>query len=136
MFHHIRDKESPQFQITKFESEHVVSINIYRSAQGSVQDILECLLEMVVEDKTNIISGDINICLMAKPQNKLTTTLVKEGFIQMVKTPTHIQGGHLDHLYIRDTKLQHTAVLHQYSPYHSDHDGICLTLTKVYSRIE
>ena len=50
--------------------------------------------------------------------------LPSNGFNQLVTEATHIRGGHIDRAYWRDVWGD------RYSPYYSDHDGICTTLTK------
>ena len=40
-FAHVCDKVSQNYQITKYESKNVVSINVYRSANGSTDEIIE-----------------------------------------------------------------------------------------------
>ena len=40
-FIHVCDKVSQNYQITKYESKNVVSINVYRSAKGSTNEIIE-----------------------------------------------------------------------------------------------
>ena len=61
-FTHVSDKISQNYQITKYESKNIVSINVYRSAKGSVEEIIEEVKNMENPEKANIITGDMNIC--------------------------------------------------------------------------
>ena len=46
---------------------------------------------------------------------------ISKGLIQIVNRPTHIEGGILDHLYVRQVETVKTFLHH---PYCTDHDGI------------
>ena len=61
-----------------------------------------------------------------------TEWAINQGFQQLVKEATHIRGGHINHAYFRDTSSRsfEAPVVERYSPYYSDHDAICLVLTK------
>ena len=48
----------------------------------------------------------------------------------MVEEATHDDGGRIDHLYLKKSPdMQADTELLHYSPYYSDHDALCLTLT-------
>ena len=73
----------------------------------------------------------VYICYMKIPNNQISKGLRGEGFQQLVKEPTHIMGGHIDHAYWKgDSTLWEEPALERYSPYYSDHDGLCITLTR------
>ena len=93
-------------------------------------DSLEQLLDL---ERLTLITGDVNICLDKKPNNLITTSLHDLGFQQLVTSPTHVAGGRIDHAYLRKPEDHQTSChLNQYSPYYSDHNGLCLSLsTKV-----
>ena len=55
------------------------------------------------------------------------------GFKKILERPTHIQGGHIDHIYWMDrTKRYNLPQVETYSPYWTDHDAILSTITKRY----
>ena len=57
--------------------------------------------------------------------------LERQGFEQLVREPTHIRGGHIDHAYWKDdARVWMELQIERYSPYYSDHDAVCITLTK------
>ena len=86
--------------------------------------------QLVSPDRVTVITGDFNICLDRKPNNSITQFLSQMGFQQLVRSPTHVAGGRIDHTYLRDPKAQLESYnLTQYCPYYSDHDALCLTLT-------
>ena len=82
-------------------------------------------------DKTTVIGGDLNICVLKQPKNFATTSLATMGFEQIVTEATHIEGGAIDHIYIsqgQDTIFDWDLEL--YPKYYSDHDGLFLTTWK------
>ena len=129
-FEHVRDVKTPNFQITMFSSNHLDSIHVYRSADGSLREIKDHLQELVNPCKSVVISGDFNICLDREPNNLISCYLHQQGFQQMVQEATHDDGGRIDHLYLKNSpEIPSDVELIQYSPYYSDHDALCLTLT-------
>ena len=118
-------------QITKFKSDQVAVINVYRSHKGNSVELLKVLMGMVTPTVPVLITGDFNICLMNNGNNRMTKGLVESEFRQLMNEPTHIMGGHIDHVYWKDkTGIWMKPVLERYSPYYSDHDAACLTIRK------
>ena len=130
MFQHKEDVVKERYQATQFSSADLDSIHVYRSSNGSITDLIEDLETLIDEDKTTIICGDFNICLKKDPKNQMTRYLLDQGFIQHVNEPTHIEGGLIDHIYLRHTSTFKTLHWVRHSPYASDHDALCVTLTK------
>ena len=56
------------------------------------------------------------------------SALKDRGFLQIVKTATHIEGGVLDHVYINTNEDEISWDIEKFPKYYSDHDGIGLTL--------
>ena len=52
-------------------------------------------------------------------------TFGKNSFKQVVKYPTHIRGRLIDHFY---HNLGIDIIVNQYTPYFTDHDGICVII--------
>ena len=65
-------------------------------------------------------------------KNRMSQGLMeKEKFTQLMTEATHIQGGHIDHVYWRNfLDLWTGPVVERYSPYYSDHDASCITITR------
>ena len=125
------DYITSKMQISKFISVDLDVINVYRSDRGNPNELIGQLLSMISGDKATIISGDFNICSFRIPKNQISKGLYERGFKQLVKEPTHIMGGHIDHVYWsdRDNHWREPAI-ERHSPYYSDHDGIYVTLKK------
>lgn len=75
--------------------------------------------------KSTLICGDFNICALENSKNNLFQSLLAENFKQIVKYSTHIKGGLIDHVYIKNFPENYDV--YQHSVYYSDHDGICIS---------
>ena len=91
---------------------------------------MESLEQRIRWNRPTIITGDFNLCFKTNSNNGVTKRLLELGFTQLVKEATHIQGGHIDHVYWRDqvSPVFQEPVLERYSPYYSDHDALLVTL--------
>ena len=98
-----------------------------------MQDIVDNLEQLIHMERPTIITGDLNVCLNKEPRNLFSTVLMDLGFHQLVKDPTHVRGGRIDHAYARDPESQLSNLyLTRQSPYYSDHDSLCVSfITKV-----
>ena len=135
-----QDHKSANFQVTKMTVQGVVTINVYRSAQGNKTDLVSVLKRMIGDrqDQPILVSGDLNICTMDKPNNPVTKELRDLGFDLLVDVATHVQGGHIDHLYWRGDPTGvwkkptlETNLIERYSPYYTDHDAWLVTLQQL-----
>jgi hypothetical protein len=133
-----RDKIRPdeevkadKFQITKLKHKVVDIINVYRSQSGNSVELLEHLKGQIESGRTTIITGDFNMCFMENFSNRMTQGLLSLGFDQLVHEPTHIRGRHIDQAYFLDPSNRLRPIIDRYSPYYSDHDGICITIPEV-----
>jgi exonuclease III len=121
-----------KMQITKLESPELEVITVYRSEQGSITELLQHLTNMINQDRATVVCGDFNICYQASRNNKITQFLEKNRFLQLMKEATHIRGRHIDHFYFKPGYRIHENVsIYRYTPYYSDHDATCATLTRI-----
>ena len=96
-----------------------------------MKDTWKDLNSLIDVDKPTLITGDFNVCTLKDQDNGITSNLKKWRFSLMTHEATHIQGGHIDHVYWRDTTKQWMKPkVERYSPYWSDHDALLVTLTK------
>ena len=130
---HVTDIKTDKFQITKFKHEVLDIINVYRSQSGNSLELLEHLNKQIEAGKSTIITGDFNICFMENFSNRMVQGLLSLGFNQLVHEPTHIRGRHIDHVYFMDQSGRIRPIIDRYSPYYSDHDGICITIPELIS---
>ena len=131
LFTHEQDLVANNMQITKFTTSDLDVINVYRSSNGNSLELLNNMVDMMSSGKPLLITGDFNICVLNHRNNRMSKGLIQNGFTQLVREPTHIRGGHIDHVYWRDSigvwKEPH---LELYCPYYSDHDTSLITLMK------
>ena len=120
-----------EIQVSRFTSENLDVITVYRSSRGSIV-VLKNELKQLVENKEKaiLITGDFNICYKSNRNNEISKELEDNGFQQLMQDATHIQGGHIDHVYWRTgNKMWTTPIIERHSPYYSDHDASLVTLT-------
>ena len=120
-----------KFQITKFKHEAIDVVNVYRSQLGNSLELLENLKKVIEAERITIITGDFNICYIENFSNRMTQGLLSMGFDQLVHEPTHIRGRHIDQVYFLDPSERLRPIVDRYSPYYSDHDGICVTISEL-----
>ena len=130
-FKPVEEVKNDKFQIAKFKHDVLDIINIYRSQSGNSLELLEYLKKIIEPGRTTIITGDFNICFMENFSNRMIQGLLSLGFDQLVHEPTHIRGRHIDHVYFLDPSNRLKPIITRYSPYYSDHDGICITFQQV-----
>ena len=93
------------------------------------------LTGLITKNRTTIVGGDFNVCALKNPSNLITEELRKLKFEQIVKEATHIDGGLLDHLYIKEVEDSTFNWELEVSPkYYSDHDCTGITLWKKYKK--
>ena len=118
-------------QLSKFESENIEVIFIYRSEQGNTAELLQHIKENINEKKATVILGDFNICFLANRNNRITKYLEANKFKQLMNEATHIRGRLIDHFYFKEGRNDtEKPSIYRYSPYYSDHDAICVTLRR------
>ena len=116
------------FSLVTLESQDSVIIGVYRSNDGNIKELLKEISMLIMEEKFVVIGGDFNINLTNSPNNYLTKELIKMGFAQIVKKATHIEGGLIDHIYVRQGRnKKYSWIVEQFPKYYSDHDGLGLT---------
>ena len=128
---HVTDIKTDKFQITKFKHEVLDIINVYRSQSGNSLELLEHIKKQIEAGSITLITGNFNICFMENFSNRMIQGLLSLGFDQLVHEPTHIQGRHIDHVYFLDPSNRLKPIIARYSPYYSDHDGICISIQEV-----
>ena len=131
IFNPAEEVKTDKLQITKFKHKAMDIINVYRSQSGNSLELLEKLKNLIKAGRVTIITGDFNICYMENFSNRMTQGLLSMGFDQLVHEPTHIRGRHIDQVYFLDPCDRLKPIVDRYSPYYSDHDGICITITEL-----
>ena len=107
----------------KISCEKFDIVNVYRSQECKV---FKEKIEYVVDPlRPTILTGDTNIDI-SKDSGKHFLEFMKHlGFTQLVKYPTHDQGGLLDHVYVTQDLIERVSVS-QTGIYFSDHQLITI----------
>ena len=128
-----QDLNATNCQISKFSSSAYDVISVYRSSSSPISYTLESIDQLTDSSKLTIVGGDMNVCVLKNPQNKLTNGMESLGFHQLVDEATHVLGGALDHVYVRfpdgsTPKDRHRINIHVLSVYWSDHDAVMVSV--------
>ena len=105
-------------------------ISLYRSQVGSSSEVLKTIKRLFKDTRRTLIVGDFNLCYNENIHNPMIQELLAIGFQQLVHEPTHVRGRIIDHAYIRDPSRRLKLYVERYSPYYSDHDALCISLTE------
>ena len=127
----IKDHNVENINITKIEAGDISVIAIYRRQEGSLAKLIEKLENIIVQSKTTLVIGDMNICNKKNPKNTLKKYLEEKNFREVIKKSTHSEGNHIDHAYVMNVgnfvKDPDVKIIPKY---YSDHDAICITWSK------
>ena len=127
----VEEVKTDKFPIAKFTHKVLDIINVYRSQSGNSLELLEHVKDQIEVGRITIITGDFNICFMENNSNRMIQGLLNLGFYQLLHEPTHIRGRQIDHVYFLDPNHRLKPIIDRYSPYYSDHDGICITIPEL-----
>ena len=127
-FRHIEDVTTEKIQLTKLSGKSLDLIAVYKAPKGNdgmLRDQLQCLIN---ENRSTIICGDFNLCFVDNRNCRTTKYLTSSKFKQLVHEATHIDGGHIDHVYLKSDCV--VGIVQLYSPYYTakDHDASCISL--------
>ena len=112
-------------QLMKVSCDEFDIVNVYRSQDCKV---FEDKIKYVVDPmRPTILTGDTNIDISKDSGKHFVEFMNDLGFTQLVKYPTHDQGGLLDHVYVTKELLERVSVT-QTGIYFSDHQLITIRL--------
>ena len=117
-------------QMTKISTPEVDIINIYRSQGADSSELIQDLRLIINQATPTIICGDLNLCFINERRNEITKMLEGQGFNQLVVEASHLQGGHIDHVYSNLNPNVFKVDVMLYSPYYTsrDHDAFFITI--------
>ena len=67
-------------------------IAVYRSKEGSQEQIIETVQNNTSQTKPTIVLGDFNLCAIEDQNCVMSQGMLKLGFSQLVTRATHIGG--------------------------------------------
>ena len=126
---HIQDITEEKIQVSKFSGVSLDMIFVYRAPNGNDGLLRDHLKSLIDFDRITVICGDFNMCFIDNRKTRTTTFLLNNGFKQLMMEATHIDGGHIDHVYMRaKDNIQECVTV--YSPYFTskDHDALCISI--------
>ena len=122
-FKYVSDFKSPNMQISKVTSENIDVISVYRSQKEAFLSLKNEVQALLDPNKTTLIVGDSNFCYKIS-ENEFSKFMKKYKFNQLVEAATHVEGGLLDHAYLKCVGNQREATVELCSNYYSDHDTV------------
>ena len=83
-------------QVSKFTSENIDVVSIYRSSDSKIR--FEEVFKNIIlsKEKPTLIVGDMNVCYQEERKNRIVQYLIANKFKQFVSGSTHFQGRHID----------------------------------------
>ncbi|XP_066915086.1 uncharacterized protein [Clytia hemisphaerica] len=119
----IRSLKKHVIDLTKSESLMSSDLLCLTETQLSPSKLLQLLY-----DDIDIIVGDFNIDAL-DPENAYLGEVLS-SYEMVVNEPTHLAGGLLDHVYLKDNFMDRKEVkCFVKDIYFSDHDGVCFTIS-------
>ena len=85
---------------------------------------IEDLTALLDKGKDIFILGDFNICYARDTFNEVFTELRRLGFCQLVKHPTHIEGGMIDLVFLLSSNPNTAHEVRQQAQFFTDHDVV------------
>ena len=117
-------------QMSILENTDIVVVNVYRSHGNTT--LAKHLRKILPIGKTAVVCGDFNFCFVENHRHEIRITLENMGYCMIHDFSTHLQGGHLDQVWVRlhDKNIQIKS--EEYSPYYTckDHDAALITIFK------
>ena len=125
-FTHTQDIKEEKVQLTKMTGKQMDLIIVYKAPAGKDSTLKNQLEATISFERPTLVCGDFNMCFIDNSKNRSTQFLREHGFKQLVHDATHIEGGHIDHVYIWDLIVN----VELYSPYYTakDHDAMCISI--------
>ena len=128
-FNYVQNITTEGYSVSKISSKELDILGVYKSKDGDSRDLLAQLEDIIDYTKITVIGGDFNVCVLKHPTNLITKKLNELNFHQIVNQATHIEGGLIDHMYIKKRNGTDLSwVVEIFPKYYSDHDCISVTL--------
>ena len=115
-------------QLSKFISQAIDIVVIYRSQNGNHNDLIKNLNTLKIRDKPQLIIGDFNFCFQEGSLNPTLKYLQDNEFNQLIQEATHIEGNLLDQAHVRYLRSTNKYIVEVQSKYYSDHKGLAVVV--------
>jgi len=105
---------------------------LYKSNNQPITDFMQNIRYLVTTKLPDIILGDFNIDLFKEASSAFVQTLEEMSYSIKLKSPTHIRGGLIDHVYFSHALSRSCICNILIHPlYYSDHDAILLQFDSI-----
>ena len=128
---HEADVKMENMQLSKFSSNLLQLVVLYRSQDGNHEVLTEILQTLVVRNKPTLVIGDLNYCYLESSSNLTKQYFHNNLFSQIVEEPTHIEGNLIDQANVRDVKEINNYSTEIHSKYYTDHKGIAVLIKRL-----
>ena len=130
LLQHEFDLKEKYLQISKFKSKLIDIIILYRSKEGSLEQLDNCLENIIDKKRPTLITGDFNINFLAPTKISTKLFFERNSFYGLVKKPTHIDGNLLDQAMVKDQNKLNRYTLELRSKYYTDHKGLFILVDR------
>ena len=127
-FSHEDDFCSDRINVSKLTSSNLDVLCVYRSSNGNQEVLVEYINSVINLDKNTVIGGDLNLDYQKDQDNTVTRHLLSLGFKQVVAKATHIQGGLIDHIYVKLLSPGSFYSVELFAKTYTDHDSVHISL--------
>ena len=114
------------YQISKVSSKNFDIVNVYCSHGMNKAQFLRDIGSLLRGVKPTFIVGDFNINFLHDPKDSIIQKITSNGFKQIVEDPTHVEGGLLDHVYIRGVPFEFKPHIQIDFRHYTDHGAITI----------
>ena len=112
------------YQMSKVTSKEFDVVNVYCTRGANKAEFLKDLGSLAGMARPCFITGDFNVNFLREPKDAIVTKILSCGFKQIVRSPTHTEGGLLDHVYMKRVTWEPEVCLN--FPYYTDHASISI----------
>ena len=127
-FNHEDDFCSDRINVSQLTSSNLDVLCVYRSNNGNQEVLVDYLNSVINLDRNTVIGGDFNLDYQKDQDNTVTRHLLSLGFKQVVAKATHIQGGMIDHIYVRLLSPGSFYSVELFAKTFTDHDSVHISL--------
>ena len=117
-------------QLSKFTSNHLDIVTIYKSQQESDVNLNEAIQLMTNSEKFVLVIGDFNFCYLDGSANSVRKYMKEQNFKQLIIEPTHIEGNFLDQAHFRDMREKIECTAEVQSKYYTYHKSLNIITKK------
>ena len=125
-FRHVANIKKTNIQMSKFSSDVLDVVVLYRSQEGNKQEMNQLIKQLENVHIPLLVIGDFNFPYMEEGANSTKQLFTANKYSQLIREPTHIEGNIIDQAYFRDETGLMEITTETQTKYYSDHRGIAV----------